>query len=195
MSRKISKKYNIFPRLEIIRKRLGLNQKEFCEKIQILPPAYIKFKKGTMPSYPLVVEVIEMFNLNANWLLTGEGPMFLGEEGQESEPEAPQNSVQEVELLRRNEQLVDKLLKSMDKIEGLEKKIEQMAGKTVLDNDLIAENKRLKEELEEYHEAEPSEEEIKMAEIENKAIDMQVEEMYEEKMAQVLKEKNQKKSS
>ena len=49
-----------------------------------MPQAYNRYKNGTLPSLQLVEEIIINFNVNANWLLTGKGEMFLSDVQQDS---------------------------------------------------------------------------------------------------------------
>ena len=59
----------------------GLSQKEFAEKINISPAFISKIKKElTRPGYNFLLNIFNSFHININWLLTGEGEMFIEEE-------------------------------------------------------------------------------------------------------------------
>lgn len=61
-----------------IREALGYKQKAFAETISILPQALIKYEKDQVkPSADLLTKIAETHQINLNWLLTGNGQMFL----------------------------------------------------------------------------------------------------------------------
>lgn len=65
-------------RLKILRKSLNLTQKEFGEKIGIKGNTITTYEKGIRtPSEAIIFSICREFNVNENWLRTGEGEMFL----------------------------------------------------------------------------------------------------------------------
>ncbi len=64
-------------RLVIFREKMGLSQQELAEKIGIKPQALARYEKNkSKPSIDLAKKLTNLFNLNTNWLLTGEGEML-----------------------------------------------------------------------------------------------------------------------
>lgn len=64
-------------RIKLLRKTLGLSQRDFGEKIGISDPAVSKLEKGTnVPSEQTVKSICREFNVNHAWLLEGKGDMF-----------------------------------------------------------------------------------------------------------------------
>lgn len=65
-------------RLKEIRKSLGLNQTDFAKHLGITQTAYSMIENGSRPLADRYIKVIcSTFNANENWILTGEGEMFL----------------------------------------------------------------------------------------------------------------------
>lgn len=65
-------------RISLIRKKAGLTQEEFGEKVGGLSRNYIwMVEKGErVPSDRTISDICRIFNVNENWLRTGEGEMF-----------------------------------------------------------------------------------------------------------------------
>lgn len=78
---------SVLERLAELMASLGLNQREFAKAIGIHPTSFTDLKKGRSKSFSqeTIAQIITRFNVNANWLITGEGPMFL-EKAPEAEP-------------------------------------------------------------------------------------------------------------
>jgi phage repressor protein C with HTH and peptisase S24 domain len=69
---------NIGQRIKQLRKMLGLSQREFAEKIGKSLNAVQKWESGDrIPSEPALKLIAKEFNVNEEWLKTGEGEMFL----------------------------------------------------------------------------------------------------------------------
>ena len=66
--------------LKAARLKLGLSQKEIAEKINIQQAQYSRYEIGTSPSTDILEKLVRLFNLNINFLLTGEGAMFINPE-------------------------------------------------------------------------------------------------------------------
>lgn len=65
-------------RLKIVRKALGLKQKEIAEAIGVSQVAYSQYETGVRVFQQRYVKALEReFGVNPNWLQSGEGEMFL----------------------------------------------------------------------------------------------------------------------
>lgn len=64
-------------RLKLIRKKLAVNQNEMSEKFGVSYRAYTSYERGERkPTIGLFKNLYRNFNINLNWLITGEGEMF-----------------------------------------------------------------------------------------------------------------------
>lgn len=65
-------------RISLVRKKAGLTQEEFGEKVGGLSRNYIwMVEKGErVPSDRTISDICRIFNVNENWLRTGQGEMF-----------------------------------------------------------------------------------------------------------------------
>lgn len=79
MSRKIFQNTDFFYRLDALRKHLKLTAYAFTELTGTSHSFYSELKAGrTGPSFKMLVGLLQnVSNLNINWLLFGEGEMFL----------------------------------------------------------------------------------------------------------------------
>ncbi len=68
----------IIARVENVRKELGLNKTKFSRQIGLKPQTYNNFvgSQGSKPNVALIKGVIDAFQVDSKWLLTGEGPIF-----------------------------------------------------------------------------------------------------------------------
>ncbi len=76
------KKYRIEigKRIQKIRKKLDLRQEPFAKQLGTTQSVISNYEKGArLPSANFLKKLRETFQININWLLTGEGPMFLEE--------------------------------------------------------------------------------------------------------------------
>jgi transcriptional regulator with XRE-family HTH domain len=65
-------------KLKLIRKELQLNQKEFSQRLDIPIRTYQEYEKGNMKiPHTFLESLSEQFKINANWILTGQGEMFI----------------------------------------------------------------------------------------------------------------------
>ena len=63
--------------LKKIRKTLKLSMKELSEKINIPEPSLWSYEGGKRtPSLELPIQLYKNLNVNLNWFVSGEGPMF-----------------------------------------------------------------------------------------------------------------------
>ena len=71
----------MFTRLQILRKKLKLSQKEFGEKLGVSRDVVSNAELGRVDMKPIFVShLCSTFNVNETWLRTGEGEMFLPED-------------------------------------------------------------------------------------------------------------------
>ena len=64
-------------RLKAIRKRLKMLQAEFCEKLNISVTNLSEIENNkTRPGYDFFYKIVKEFDVNLNYLVFGEGPMF-----------------------------------------------------------------------------------------------------------------------
>ena len=63
--------------LKKTRQKIGLSQKDFAQKLEIQQSQYSRYEIGTSPSTDILNKLIQVFNININYLLTGEGSMFI----------------------------------------------------------------------------------------------------------------------
>lgn len=64
-------------RIKELRKALNLTQTQFGDSLGITHSAVAHFEKGTVNmSQSTIKSICREFNVNENWLLTGEGEMF-----------------------------------------------------------------------------------------------------------------------
>lgn len=65
-------------RLREIREKLHLQQGEFAQQLEVVQQQLSKYERNkNKPSAEVFAKLIEKFNININWLLTGEGKMFI----------------------------------------------------------------------------------------------------------------------
>jgi DNA-binding XRE family transcriptional regulator len=65
-------------RIKIIRKIWGFKQKDFAEKLKVSGATLSDVEKGKYkPSHDLIFNISKQFNVNLNYLLFGEGEMFV----------------------------------------------------------------------------------------------------------------------
>jgi transcriptional regulator with XRE-family HTH domain len=65
-------------RLKTLRKKLGLTQQEFSDRLGIQRSTYSKYELGTnIPTSAVINLICDRCHVSENWLRTGEGPMFV----------------------------------------------------------------------------------------------------------------------
>lgn len=65
-------------RIKELRKALGLTQKEFADRIKVKRNTVATYEMGrSTPSDAAISLICREFNVNENWLRTGEGQMFI----------------------------------------------------------------------------------------------------------------------
>lgn len=71
---------NLIERLKAIRAALGLNQREFAERMEISTTCISEIEKDKYkPNYEFLVRLVKDFRVNLYYLMFGEGEMFIGE--------------------------------------------------------------------------------------------------------------------
>ena len=85
---------NFGARLKQARKVLGLTQAKFAEPIGITNGYVSDLEKGKVqkPSDPVIQTIMNCYRLNRNWLLSGEGDMFVERRVEGSERELLPNA-------------------------------------------------------------------------------------------------------
>lgn len=64
--------------LKEVRNKLGIAQGEMAYSLKIQQSQYSRYENGTSkPSVDILEKLVKQFNININYLLTGEGPMFI----------------------------------------------------------------------------------------------------------------------
>ena len=72
-------------RLKIIRKALGLSQKDFAASLDISASYLSELESGkTKPGFKFTVLIFEKFNVNPAWLMVEKEDMFLTEESEDN---------------------------------------------------------------------------------------------------------------
>ena len=67
-------------RIKQIRLKLGIQQGEFAEKLNVVQQQLSKYERGeNKPSAEFLTVLNEKVNVNINWLLTGKGEMFIND--------------------------------------------------------------------------------------------------------------------
>jgi len=71
---------NICQRLVDLRESLNFNQSNFATELGIKRPTLAGYEKGTFPpSTDFLIKLREVYSINIDWLLTGEGEMLLNQ--------------------------------------------------------------------------------------------------------------------
>ena len=77
----VNKENNIKDRLKKIREHLGLSQQEMADKLEILVTTISKYERGVIsPASNFLIKMVVLFNVDLNWLIAGQGHMFLDED-------------------------------------------------------------------------------------------------------------------
>lgn len=125
-------------RLKSLRKTLDITQQEFADKIGIKRNSYANYETGrNTPIDAIIVSICREFNVNEEWLRTGEGEMF------RKIPEEDQYSKAAGALLRDDDALAIEGLKLYYSLSPDEK--EAAANYILKLADLIREHRNKKE--------------------------------------------------
>ncbi len=86
-------------RIKLLREHLALNQREFSARINISQPTLALMEKGQRAIRDIhVAQICSEFNINENWLRTGEGKMFLAIETFSLDEQAKKSNLTELEI-------------------------------------------------------------------------------------------------
>jgi transcriptional regulator with XRE-family HTH domain len=79
-------------RLRTVRERLGMTQKEFAKFLNVGIATVQRYEREErIPSGEFLKLLLDKCNVNINWLLTGEGSMFVKSPHKEPSKETPTN--------------------------------------------------------------------------------------------------------
>lgn len=67
----------IWLRLKELRNTCGLSQQAFAEKLGLMQPTYSKYEIGKAAIPDELKQQLASMGVNMNWLITGQGPMYL----------------------------------------------------------------------------------------------------------------------
>ncbi len=68
-------------RLVDVREYLGFNQLSFAQKLDLAPQSLSRYEKNKVkPSIELLKKLLNKFEININWILTGDGEKLLKSE-------------------------------------------------------------------------------------------------------------------
>lgn len=93
---------DICVRFKAFRESLGLAQTEFAKQSKISQADISNIERGErQPSKANIIRLVQTFNLNASWLLTGEGEPFLQESIEMQGSLPAKNGSEKIPLLRQ----------------------------------------------------------------------------------------------
>ena len=119
-------------RLRELRKSLKLSQLEFSASLNVTQSAISQIEKNIIsPSFDILTKISNTYFINLNWLITGEGSMFLSDQKNENLNKSSSLESKEVSELQK-------------KISDLEKEIKAIE---FLNNKFEKKNKELSDEL------------------------------------------------
>lgn len=74
----INAKDNLGARLKAVRKRLGLSQIDIAEKMGITQHSFSNYENSKrFPDSRFLHNLREFYEVNLNWLISGDGPIFM----------------------------------------------------------------------------------------------------------------------
>ena len=77
----------IADRLKEIRTKINANASAFAREMNIPQTTYVKYERGERkPSFELLEQLAELYNVNMQYLFTGQGQMFLSGESNTKQP-------------------------------------------------------------------------------------------------------------
>lgn len=120
---------NILTRIKLVITKTGLSDTAFAKKIDV-PQGTLSnmFQRDSMPRADILESISNVFRVNASWLLTGKGEMFI------------ENSIIESYDIHENGDQVTKIAILEAEIEALKKENSEMEAEI---RKIEAENKRL----------------------------------------------------
>lgn len=64
-------------KIKEIRKKLGLSVPKLAERINIPARTIVSYESGRTPSLEFLAQLCTVYDINANWFITGQGEMFI----------------------------------------------------------------------------------------------------------------------
>ncbi|GEM_PF-2290255 len=78
---------NISKRLTELRKKQDMSQADFAERMGTNKVQVSRYETGERtPTVDYIIKLVEVFKINTNWLIAGNGEMFLDQEKRAKEP-------------------------------------------------------------------------------------------------------------
>jgi len=130
----------IHERFKKIRKNLGLSQSELAEILEVKQGVLSDIERGRIePSKNIVVKLIENFDIDANWLLTGKSRFERVEQKEANHIQTEVWSKEDLEINRTLTELQKTInfAKQVSQEEGLVSKDENQAVQLVKENALL----------------------------------------------------------
>lgn len=95
---------NFGEKLILMREKLGFNQNEFAEKIELAPQSLSRYEKNKVkPSIEFIEKLTNMFSVNTNWLINGKGEIFINEIESIEHIDYKNEIINNLELLNENQ--------------------------------------------------------------------------------------------
>jgi transcriptional regulator with XRE-family HTH domain len=121
-------KLTIAIRLKTLRKTLKLSQDQFSEIVGLSQAAYSQTEQGRRKVTLYAIEtLIERFNVNPMWLITGKGAMYLGENVKDGELQSNIVSLElhqsSLEVLNKELDLKNRYITSLERNSEISKKL------------------------------------------------------------------------
>jgi transcriptional regulator with XRE-family HTH domain len=113
-------KKEIGKRLKLIREAKGLNQNDLGLSLGIQYQHVSKYERGeSVPTWENLIKLIDQYNVNINWLLTGKGKMFLSQLGyEETEGKSPL-------IIKDSDSAIDEIIEELNKDRDLKSLIHE----------------------------------------------------------------------
>ena len=103
---------NFNNRLRKLRGLLNLKQKDMADLIGVSLKVYQRYEKGEQkPSYEKLIPLISSFKVNINWLLTGEGEIFLSQSENTNQSNNPHQYTELLSAIKQIEGKVPRYIK------------------------------------------------------------------------------------
>jgi transcriptional regulator with XRE-family HTH domain len=102
-------------RLRLIREKIGITQAEVGAKLGIQSQHVSKYERGeTVPTWENLIKLIELYDVNINWLLTGKGSIFLSPVNYSIQEEKNVSAVRDLEPDNQIDEIIMELRKDLD---------------------------------------------------------------------------------
>lgn len=105
----------IHSRIKKIRESFGISRKIFAEKLD-LPLSNLSYLESgeREPSRQVLTKMAETFNININWLLLGQGEMFVDGDFNSEKTKKIEELEQKIEFLTKQKEELDKINSSLE---------------------------------------------------------------------------------